>query len=962
MYERNGVVGILIVVLLVMLQIQFSSSLEFSTNDGILNYGAINKITGERISGQKILHYSKNWVKYNKQGFPTEMYYNYSKKIELSEITEINEPKYEPKKRSFKIKTKNGEVVPKPLKDKKLKDHFKSLNLKNNKVYVRIQFEGEDGNPSPEEVEILERDGIKLLDWHGDHIYYARVPKTILETKSYDFIRWIGINEDIKIKKKSRDYISSNDVDLILIFYEDITNEDIEDIKNIQGIKIIEKGLDRLIVEVNSGNVDELLSINSIKKAEIYLKPQLTLDNSVNIISADFVWNQPNIASGITIGVIDSGIEHNHSHFSSTNIYDAKDYTDNDNYPEIGTLDHGVHVAGIISGSGNYNGRTITGASYGANLVIQRVFNATGYFAPDANESDIWENILDPDNDNDYDEATSADIISNSWSIEWPDSLQVDGDYSTTSEQVDITVNGGNSNGKKVPVIFAAGNDYGRGSGYLKVDFPGTSKNAITVGATGDYFSSDTYDNHGGFYDSDNLYVMDYSERGTDDGRVKPDILAPGSDITSSVLGDTYVSKSGTSMAAPHVSAVAAQILYAYPTLSPAGVKAFIISGAVGGGTTDNININQGWGRLNADRAVYKLADEYIDSYDENTVDENIFTTNIPSTRCYNIVVPSNANKFITTLVWDDIPGDKSNDGTNTLYNDIDLWLKYPNGTILSWTEDDDSINNVEKYVLNDPISGDWNVCVSQIDLDGYLFGSQDYAISIVVLKETSTPTLNVDLYLENGAVEPGASTTVYANIDVEGLLGYDLFADLDVSGGLTITSGEFDGSDSDKDRIGDISVGRNRNTRTWTIRGDTEGARTISINITGKRIDGSTYSASDSITLNVQSGGDPGGNSSTIDCEGNYSGYEQCIRYEAGNCDVEIATNYYDNVNNIRWGLVNGSSNPYVINNYTVGWRGLDAEKEYYDVNNPSADCVSGGCTSGELIASFGTKHTVIA
>ncbi|MFH1181752.1 MAG: S8 family serine peptidase [Candidatus Woesearchaeota archaeon] len=89
--------------------------------------------------------------------------------------------------------------------------------------------------------------------------------------------------------------------------------------------------------------------------------------------------------------------------------------------------------------------------------------------------------------------------------------------------------------------------------------------------------------------------------------------------------------------------------------------------------------------------------------------------------------------------------------------------------------------------------------------------------------------------------------------------------------------------------------------------------------------------------------------------------GYEQCITYENGTCDVSIAINRYSNVNNIRWGAVNDASDPYVIGNYTIGWFGVDANDVYYG-SLVNQSCQYGGCNITKKVEYEGTKITVTA
>ena len=87
--------------------------------------------------------------------------------------------------------------------------------------------------------------------------------------------------------------------------------------------------------------------------------------------------------------------------------------------------------------------------------------------------------------------------------------------------------------------------------------------------------------------------------------------------------------------------------------------------------------------------------------------------------------------------------------------------------------------------------------------------------------------------------------------------------------------------------------------------------------------------------------------------------GYDQCGESSYGDCDVSIAVNYYENVpNDIKWGAVNDAWDPYVIDEYKIGWKAVDAEQMYYDCDS-NEDCEwEVGCDCEELVDE-GTKVT---
>jgi hypothetical protein len=128
----------------------------------------------------------------------------------------------------------------------------------------------------------------------------------------------------------------------------------------------------------------------------------------------------------------------------------------------------------------------------------------------------------------------------------------------------------------------------------ISITDPGNAESAITVGST-HRFQPHTYG------------VSYFSSRGpTGDGRVKPDLLAPGERVYSTVLGNAYAAKDGTSMAAPHVSGVAALLMARHREFlgEPARVKKILTSTATDLGRERYF---QGAGMIDALRALQSV-------------------------------------------------------------------------------------------------------------------------------------------------------------------------------------------------------------------------------------------------------------------------------------------------------------------------------------------------------------------
>ena len=234
---------------------------------------------------------------------------------------------------------------------------------------------------------------------------------------------------------------------------------------------------------------------------------------------------------------------------------------------------HGTHVAASIAGDGDARSdRLYRGVAPGAALVGVRVLGAGG-------------------------SGTLSDVVAGlqwvvahraTYGIEVLNlSLGAEGCSSGTdaaSAAVDNAVAAG------LVAVVAAGNE---GPGACTIGLPAAARDAITVGAMADLGAR-------GFR------LASFSSRGpTLDGRLKPDLVAPGVSITSAKAGTTtgYVTYSGTSMAAPFVAGVALLMLDANPALSPADVKARITSSAVDWGASGK-DPESGAGRLDAYAAV----------------------------------------------------------------------------------------------------------------------------------------------------------------------------------------------------------------------------------------------------------------------------------------------------------------------------------------------------------------------
>lgn len=401
-------------------------------------------------------------------------------------------------------------------------------------------------------------------------------------------------------------------------------------------------------------------------------KVQAADSTSVAQIQADAVWNLGYDGTGIVVAVIDTGIDANHPDLQGKVIawYDAVNgkttpYDDNG---------HGTHVAGIVAGTGAASNGQYIGVAPGAKLVGVKVLAADG----SGSISDIIAGVdWVVQNKDTYGIKVINLSLGSSQSSDGTDSL---------SQAVNAAWDAG------LVVCVAAGNS---GPNTYTVGSPAAASKVITVGAVD---STDT--------------IASFSSRGpTADGRLKPEVVAPGVDIIApraagTSMGtpiDTYYTKaSGTSMATPHVAGVAALLLQAHPDWTNSKIKTALIETAEIVAPAEIADIAYGAGRVN----VYKAL-----NYDNYA--KLVFTGSVADKGSVSHTFDISGATFVTaTLYWDNSA------------SDLDLYLYDPNGNQVDYSYT--SYYGFEKVGYYNPTAGTWTVKVVSYS------GAANYQVDVV--------------------------------------------------------------------------------------------------------------------------------------------------------------------------------------------------------------------------------------
>jgi len=387
---------------------------------------------------------------------------------------------------------------------------------------------------------------------------------------------------------------------------------------------------------------------------------------------------------------------------------------------------HSTHVAGAIGGSGAATPeRLYRGMAPNINILAAALQASGGGLPLYNNPADLETDYSIAINTYNADLATNS-VGTNVASNNQPCSLE--GNYGVTDAVIDNVVRG--SLGRPIVIVWAGGNE--RNSGrcgfeYSTIAPPSGAKNPLVVGAVNS---------------NDDSMTVFSSWGPTDDGRIKPDVVAPGCQsagrdrgVTScGAASDTaYESLCGTSMACPTAAGLAALLIQDFRAQHPdAGrpanslIKMSLIHTAVDL-MTPGPDYQTGYGSVRVPPAVDLLR---AGTFASDTASQD-------QARTYTISVPPRTSNLKATLVWDDPAGLPNT--ARALVNDLDLVVIDPLGRRwFPWTLNPaapaepavrgrvDRLNNVEQVFVEEPTAGEWTVEVAGFAVPS---GPQGYSL-----------------------------------------------------------------------------------------------------------------------------------------------------------------------------------------------------------------------------------------
>ncbi|MFJ7495128.1 S8 family peptidase [Streptomyces sp. NPDC097727] len=288
-------------------------------------------------------------------------------------------------------------------------------------------------------------------------------------------------------------------------------------------------------------------SLAGVKKVWLNGMSHIDLEQSVPQTGAPVAWERGYDGSGVTVAVLDTGIDATHPDVSAS-IAGQADFTGGSPGARDGH-GHGTHVASTVLGSGAASKGLRKGVAPGARLLVGKVCNDQGECPDDAVIAGM-----------DWAAHSGAKVVN----------MSLGGEPTDGTDPMSQALNE-LSRSTGTLFVVAAGNS---GLVAQKVVSPGSADDALTVAAVDKSDAMASFSNQG---------------PRVGDGAAKPDIAAPGVDIVAARAAGTsmgrpvdqyYTASDGTSMATPHVTGAAAVIAQQRPELTGQQIKALLMSTA----------------------------------------------------------------------------------------------------------------------------------------------------------------------------------------------------------------------------------------------------------------------------------------------------------------------------------------------------------------------------------------------
>lgn len=566
-------------------------------------------------------------------------------------------------------------------------------------------------------------------------------------------------------------------------------------------------------VAAGVGVLEQLAQLDFVQFVEEVPLARPLHDESMAMIMADssryYVNGNSNIA--VTVGELDSGISTAHWDLAFHLNGIGWDFSGAGTGAWVDPCGHGTHVCGTMAGDGTVDGAKRGAApGLGANGAVGRFFNARIFMGCGTQTVDFAGAMSVMRNN--YQSNPRPMVVNNSWG-----SSPSGGAW--TGSEYDARILDDEVYWQNQLYVFAAGND-GPTSG--TVGLQAGAKNAFAVGSVDNYRSGSNYPG----------VLSSFSSRGRmADLRWKPNAVAPGGWIRSLQSGGNgYVYLGGTSMAAPHVSGVAAQMCdtHAFLRNAPARLASTLMASAV---TKDNAVIvdhssshlsTYGAGRVEAFHANFSSQAAGWTNWG--------FALGAGQGTFGDIYVPPGCARVVFVMSWNEQAS--SAGASQAVVNDWDLYIDREPFTAGTNTGEYNaglpSRNNHELRTIENPPAGwyRWKAHPYNATTAG------KFGVTTFLVYSSTTPNISLQVGQSTTYALPGQAVNFSATVTSPSYLASAAHLEVDPVGGTVIDSwrylndGAYDDLTDNVDgryecQLGDIIQGNSRsayfNARWWT-------------------------------------------------------------------------------------------------------------------------------------------------
>ena len=669
--------------------------------------------------------------------------------------------------------------------------HLRSVAVPGQERYYLLQFRGPIQSSWKAQTKGL---GAHLLDYVPDFAFIARMtPAAAHKVEALDEVSWVGLyHPAYRISPRLNTSAKSTQVNVLMFPGESPATVE-ADIRRAGGTLVAStagRGGIHIEATIPGSAIAGIAGRKGVAWVEPRVERKLFNDVARGLMGVPAAWSPGGFfGAGEIVAVCDSGLDTGKLSTISADFAGRvlKTYDLGRKKKWSDPHGHGTHVAGSVLGSGVLSGsdpslhaysNSFAGVAPEAQLVFQSVLDNSGGLRGIPNDlNDLFQPAYDD----------GARVHTNSWGT------AILGAYTIDSRNLDMFT----WNNPEFLVLCSAGNEgLDRDSNGVidqnSIGSPATAKNCIAVGASenhrlsgggqgtyGEYWPSDYPANpiNSDKVSDDPNGLVAFSSRGpTNDGRTKPDVVAPGTNIISSrshasgagvlwgIYDSDYVYSGGTSMSTPLAAGASLLVREYYRTRrshmpSAALVKATLINNAIdlypgqyGTGSFLEIpstrpNNAEGWGLVDLSWMPESPPTPALEFLDE----PQGIGTGESSNYTYTISDSDNATSLSITLTWTDYPASTS--ASTALVNDLDLSVVLPDGSTERGNGTTDRLNNVEGIDFDSPQSGNY-----AITIEGYNVPQGPQPFALVVSRDNGPPlpTAEIDAPTD-GTVLSGA-------------------------------------------------------------------------------------------------------------------------------------------------------------------------------------------------------------